>query len=59
MLLYIYNMRFVPKFVNGYWRLFDRQEYREVGIFDLQRDAQAAADAANVPVAVASRRGRH
>lgn len=40
-------MRFIVKFTNGYWKLFDTVQYREVDIFMLKTDADAAAVEAN------------
>jgi hypothetical protein len=40
-------MRFVVKWNNGYWKLFDRAQYRDVDCFDSLIEAEAAAHAAN------------
>lgn len=40
-------MRFIPKFNNGYWKLFDTVQYRDVEIFALKSDLDAAVIEAN------------
>ncbi len=47
-------MRFEARFSNGYWKLFDTQDYcsalygpRSIALFGLEVDAKAAADNCN------------
>lgn len=41
-------MRYVVRFVNGYWRVLDLHQYVEVGMFGLQKLADKAAEEANL-----------
>ena len=41
------NTRFVAKFTNGYWKLFDTVRYEETDMYTLQKTAQAMAILAN------------
>jgi hypothetical protein len=34
--------RFQIKWINGYWKIFDLVLYKDVGIFDLRKDASNA-----------------
>jgi len=45
-------MRYLAKFTNGYWRLFDSEEYEEIDIFDRQVEADQAAAWMNANAAV-------
>lgn len=35
-------MRYTTKFTNGFWKAFDTQEYKDVGIFLLKKEAVLA-----------------
>ena len=41
------TQRFTVKFNNGYWKVFDNQEYIDVGIYDLNKEAVVAARSFN------------
>lgn len=43
-------MQFIARFVNGYWRVLDLHEYREVGIHSTQALALRHAETANLEV---------
>jgi hypothetical protein len=39
--------RFVTKFNNGYWKLFDRENFEDVAIFMLRKEVLLAEKEAN------------
>jgi len=41
-------MRYQVRWSNGYWKLFDTQEYRSVDIFRLRAHAEEALSQVNV-----------
>lgn len=41
------NTRFVAKFSNGYWKLFDNLRYEDTDMYTLQKTAVAMAILAN------------
>ena len=40
-------MKYVVKFTNGYWKVFDAQEYRDVSMHGLRTDAEKACQRLN------------
>jgi hypothetical protein len=50
------NMRYTTRFNNGYWKVLDLHEYRDVGIFGLHKLALEACDAFNLDEAAQTAR---
>lgn len=44
------SLRFIPKFSNGYWKLFDTVRYEETDIYPSQKTAIAMSVLANTLV---------